>query len=172
MGTAETVDRAVADDVQEFMFREADLLDSGRLREWLALLTDDVRYLVPLRTTRERAAGPGWVSAIAHWDDDLTGLEMRVMRTETEFSWAEDPPSRTRHFVSNIRTSPGATAEELAVRSNLLFFRSRGDHGGWDLLSAERADVLRRMDGSLRLARREVLLDHSTLPVDSLSVVL
>ncbi|GFM25890.1 aromatic-ring-hydroxylating dioxygenase subunit beta, partial [Mycobacterium sp. PO2] len=91
---------------------------------------------------------------------------------ETDFSWAESPRSRTRHFVSNIRTVAGPEADELTVRSNLLFFRSRGDSGRWELLSAERVDVLRRTDDSLRLARREVLLDHSTLPIDNLSVVL
>ncbi|MCV7027606.1 aromatic-ring-hydroxylating dioxygenase subunit beta, partial [Mycolicibacterium novocastrense] len=71
-----------------------------------------------------------------------------------------------------IRTTAGPEADELTVRSNLLFFRSRGDSGRWELLSAERVDVLRRTDDSLRLARREVLLDHSTLPIDNLSVVL
>ncbi len=136
-----------------------------------ACLTPDIRYVVPVRTTREDSAG--WVSAIAHWNDDYTGLEMRVLRSETEFSWAESPRSRTRHFVSNIRTTAGpGGADELTVRSNLLFFRSRGASGRWELLSAERVDVLRRSDGSLRLARREVLLDHSTLPIDNLSVVL
>ena len=89
-----------------------------------------------------------------------------------DFSWAESPRSRTRHFVSNIRTTAGPGTDELTVRSNLLFFRSRGDSGRWELLSAERVDVLRRTDDSLRLARREVLLDHSTLPIDNLSVFL
>ncbi|AKK30564.1 aromatic-ring-hydroxylating dioxygenase subunit beta [Mycobacterium sp. EPa45] len=167
-----TVDRDTLDAVQAFMFREAELLDGGQFRDWLDLLDPDIRYVVPVRTTREGTEAAGWVSAIAHWDDDYTGLEMRVLRSETDFSWAESPRSRTRHFVSNIRTSPGSDADELVVRSNLLFFRSRGDSGRWELLSAERVDVLRRTDGSLRLARREVLLDHSTLPIDNLSVFL
>jgi len=172
MSSAATVDRDTRQAVEEFMFREAELLDGGRFRDWLDLLDPEIRYVVPVRTTREDAADPGWVRAIAHWDDDYTGLEMRVLRSETDFAWAELPRSRTRHFVSNIRTAAGPGAQELTVRSNLLFFRSRGDSGRWELLSAERLDVLRRTDGSLRLARREVLLDHSTLPVDNLSVFL
>lgn len=164
------VDRDTRQAVEDFMSLEAELLDGGQFREWLELLDPEIRYVVPVRTTREGDAG--WVSAIAHWDDDYTGLEMRVLRGETDFAWAESPRSRTRHFVSNIRTSVGAGADELAVRSNLLFFRSRGDSGRWELLSAERVDLLRWADGSLRLARREVLLDHSTLPIDNLSIVL
>jgi PAH dioxygenase small subunit len=164
------VDRDTREAVEAFMFREAELLDGGQFREWLGLLDPDIRYVVPVRTTREDSAG--WVGAIAHWNDDYTGLEMRVLRGETDFSWAESPRSRTRHFVSNIRTTAGPGTDELTVRSNLLFFRSRGDSGRWELLSAERVDVLRRTDDSLRLARREVLLDHSTLPIDNLSVFL
>jgi 3-phenylpropionate/cinnamic acid dioxygenase small subunit len=162
----------VKDEIEAFLMEEAELLDEGRLREWLDLCTDDIRYEVPVRVTRERVSGRGISRAMAHWTDDWTALEMRVLRQETEYAWAEDPPSRTRHFITNIRLSAGEGEDEIAVRSNVLLFRNRGDSPDSDLISGERRDVVRRVDGRWRLARREVILDHSTLPTHNLPIIL
>ena len=157
------------------LYQEAELLDEGRYREWLALLAEDVRYQVPVRVTKER--GPeGGVSGVMggmfHLDEDYTSLEMRVARLETGFAWAEDPPSRLRHFVTNVRLGeprPTPKGEESDVRSNLLVFRSRWDRPDYTLLSAERRDVWRREEGGWRLARRTVILDSTTLPTHNLA---
>ncbi|HVS85314.1 MAG TPA: 3-phenylpropionate/cinnamic acid dioxygenase subunit beta [Gaiellaceae bacterium] len=159
--------------VEEFLFHEAELLDERRLREWLGLLTEDVRYQVPVRTAREQGAEPG-VTGIAtdmfHLDEDYASLELRVERVETGFAWAEDPPSRLRHFVANVRTSAVPERDdELAVRSNVLVWRSRWDRPEHDLLSGERRDVLRLVAGEWRLARRLVVLDSTTLPTLNLA---
>ena len=81
---------------------------------------------------------------MAHFDEDRYSLMKRVERLETEHAWAEDPPSRTRRFVTNIRCWIGDSDDELVARSNLLLFRSRGDTLGPDLLSGQRTDLLRR----------------------------
>lgn len=172
MPALDRVSRDTLGEIEEFLLDEAELLDEGRLREWLELVTDDVKYEIPVRVTRERVSGPGIISDMAHWYDDWTALEMRVLRQETEFAWAEDPPSRTRHFVTNIRAKPGDGEGEFAVRSNLLLFRSRGDSPHHDLISAERHDVLRRVDGVWKLARRRVILDQSTLATHNLPIIL
>ncbi|MEW6471008.1 MAG: aromatic-ring-hydroxylating dioxygenase subunit beta [Actinomycetota bacterium] len=161
----------VREEIEAFLMEEAELLDDGRLREWLELCTDDIRYEVPVRVTRERVSGRGITRDMAHWSDDWTALEMRVLRQETEYAWAEDPPSRTRHFVTNVRLNPGEGDDEIAVRSNVLLFRNRGDSPNHDLLSAERRDVVRRVDGRWKLARRRVILDHSTLPTHNLPII-
>jgi PAH dioxygenase small subunit len=122
MSFAAPIDGAIADEVRDFLFLEAGLLDRGRLPEWLGLLTDDMRYAVPLMVTRERTAGTGRVSAIAHWDDDRTGLDAGRDRVRL----GRGPPSRSRQFATNIRVTAGESDGELCVRSNLLFFRSRG----------------------------------------------
>ncbi len=72
----------------------------GQFREWLGLLDPDIRYVVPVRTTREDSAG--WVGAIAHWNDDYTGLEMRVLRGRDGFlvgrvTSVADPALRVQH---------------------------------------------------------------------------
>ncbi|HEY6018117.1 MAG TPA: aromatic-ring-hydroxylating dioxygenase subunit beta [Gaiellaceae bacterium] len=157
--------------VEEFLVHEAELLDDGRLREWLDLLTEDVRYQVPIRIAKERGAGDGVAADGFHLDEDRSSLELRVERVETGFAWAEDPPSRLRHFVANVRAEELGESE-VAVRSNVLVYRSRRDSPAHDLLSAERHDVLRRVDGGWRLARRVVVLDSTTVPTLNLSFFL
>jgi 3-phenylpropionate/cinnamic acid dioxygenase small subunit len=151
--------------------REAELLDDGLFEEWLALLTDDVRYVVPVRLTRERGGGPDAHAGSPHFLDDLTTLRMRIERLKTEFAWAEDPPSRTRRFVTNVR--PRATEDGIDVRSYLLLYRNRGEDSGAELIAAERHDHLRRMtEGTLKLSQREVRLSQSTLGVRNLALLL
>ena len=172
MLAAGRISHEVRSEVEAFLHEEAELLDDGRLRDWLELVTDDIRYEVPVRVTRERVSGSGVARDMAHWTDDWTALEMRVLRQDTEYAWAEDPPSRTRHFVTNIRVKPGESEGELTVRSNILLFRSRGDSPQHDLLSGERHDVLRQVGGGWKLARRTVILDQSTLPTHNLPIIL
>jgi 3-phenylpropionate/cinnamic acid dioxygenase small subunit len=158
--------------VCHFLYHEAELLDSNRLDEWLQLLTDDVVYQMPVRMTRERGAPSDVSHDMYYFDETLATLRTRIARLKTDFAWAEDPPSRTRHCVSNIRVEPGATPDEIVVRSYLLLYRNRGDDPGHDLLAAERRDVLRRVDGMWRMARRYVVLDQANLGTRNLAIFL
>lgn len=165
-------DRDELDAIRRFLDLEAELLDDGRLRDWLDLVTPDVRYLVPVRIHKEQT-GESRVTGVAddsfHLDEDLDSLQMRVDRIETGFAWAEEPPSRLRHHVGNVRVRAGERDDERQVRSNVLVFRSRWDRPEHDLLSAERRDVLRLVDGEWRLARRFVVLDHTVVPTLNLA---
>lgn len=155
--------------VEEFLFREAELLDAARFGAWLDLLTHDIDYRIPTRVTRERSALDLQFShASFHMVEDRGSLAARVARFDTEYAWSENPPSRTRRFVSNVRLD--AFEGPLEVRSNLLFFWAREE--GQVLLSAERHDLIRVEDDGLRLARRIVFLDHTTLPIPNLAVFL
>jgi 3-phenylpropionate/cinnamic acid dioxygenase small subunit len=159
-------------EVVDFLYAEADLLDRRDLRAWLGLLTDDIRYVVPVRVTTAHTLDGSALEDMAHFDEDRYSLRKRVERFETEHAWAEDPPSRTRHFVTNVRCWEGPSAGELEAESNLLLFRSRGDVREHDLLSGRRNDTLRRTPDGLRLARREVVLDESVLRTQNLAVFL
>ncbi len=158
-------------EVYSFLMREAELLDERCEREWLeSCITEDVEYLMPVRENRERGEGTGFSDESFYFQETHGSLELRVRRLETEYAWAEDPPSRTRHFVTNVRVAGGDEDGEVAVKSNLLLYRSRGSDPTADLLSAERRDVLRREEDGLRLRRREILLDHSVVMTHNLSV--
>ena len=88
-----------------------------------------------------------------------------------QHAWTEDPPSRTRRFVTNIWVSEGGEGT-LDVVSYLLLFRSRLDVRPPDLVSAERADVLRRTPGGLRLRSRRISVDEAVLRTQNLAVFL
>ncbi|GII63723.1 hypothetical biphenyl dioxygenase beta subunit [Sphaerisporangium krabiense] len=157
------------DEVVQWMDIEAELLDEYREREWLeGMVSQEVVYQVPLRQTVERARGTGFVDGVYHLDETYGSLRSRVARNETAYAWAEDPPSRIRHFVTNIRASEDGDA--IGVRSNLLIFRTRQEQTQPQLLSGERRDVLRREDGVLKLYRRRVLLDLTVIGTHNLSI--
>ncbi|HEU4362241.1 MAG TPA: 3-phenylpropionate/cinnamic acid dioxygenase subunit beta, partial [Mycobacterium sp.] len=120
------------------------------------------------------AAGAGFDTApgMAHFDEDKWSLRRRVQRFATEHAWTEDPPSRLRHFITNVRTFAGDDPAELVVESAELLFRSRGDvnEGAW--LSCGRSDLLRRDGDRWKLARRIITVDESVLRMQNLAVFL
>ena len=156
----------------DFLYGEAALLDDRRHREWLDLLTPDIVYRAPVRVTSAHTLADSALADMAHFDEDLYSLTKRVERFETDYAWAEDPPSRTRRNIMNIRCWEGDRAGEVVVQCNLLLFRSRGDVYRPDLLSGRRSEVLRDDGQGFKLARREVLLDESVLLTQNLAVFL
>lgn len=159
-------------EVLEFLYREADLLDSGEFSSWLELLTEDVAYRVPLRLTRTRRADPDHSDKTEILSENLASLQLRVKRLGTGYAWSETPPSRTRHMVSNVRVRTGDATDELHVTSNILVYRNRSWDSEADLFCGERQDVLRRIDGQWRLARRVILLDQAVLGARDVSIFL
>ena len=83
---------------------------------------------------------------------------------------AENPPSNTRRFVTNILAVREDGANQVAVSSNLLLYRSRGGREPPYFFSAERRDILRRVDDQLQIARRLVRLDESVFGTRNMSV--
>jgi 3-phenylpropionate/cinnamic acid dioxygenase small subunit len=160
-------------EVMDLLHREAALLDAGELEQWLTLLTTDIEYRVPVRATRYGTSAEEFSTRSFHFNEDLYSLTMRVKRLQTRFAWAEDPPTRSRHMVSNVRVlAEDDGAGDLSVASNVLLLRTRFDDGRTELLSGDRRDVLRRVDGELLLARRTVYLDQTTLAMSSITTFL
>lgn len=159
----------------EFLLEEAELVDNGRFEDWLTLLSEDVIYQVPVRVTRERGSLPEISGDMFHMDENMVTLRWRVQRLQTDFAWAENPPSRTRHFVSNVRVKSAST-DEVQVSSYLLLYRNRGSDPGHDLLSGERHDRLRHFPAGgvngWKLAYRLVALDQATLGTKNLAIFL
>jgi 3-phenylpropionate/cinnamic acid dioxygenase small subunit len=173
-GSAEAVlaDGVLTAVVSRFLYDEAALLDDRRFDEWLALFCEDATYEVPLRVTREHQAH-GEVSERGRvFSDTRRTLAIRVQRLQSEYAWAEQPPSRTRHFVTNVRADRLADGT-VAARSNVLVHRSRGDEPTCDLYAGDRSDVLvPDARTGFRIRRRWLVLDQSNLTGNSLSVFL
>ena len=151
-------------EIEQFYYDEAALLDERRFTEWLALLTPDVHYWMPIRRTvafdevDREFTKPG---DMAFFDDDKAFLEARVKKLHSGYSWSEDPPSRTRHLITNVRVLE-QRGDELTAESNFHLYRSRleSDQDSW---LGRRRDVLRRVDGAWRIAKRAIYLDHTVL---------
>ena len=157
-------------EVLEFLYREADLLDSNRYSEWLALFTDDVVYEMPVRTTQYLSQGAGFQS-MSFFDDNIQSLRTRVRRLETDAAWAETPPSRTRHYVSNLLIEPGSHDDELLAATNFMITRTRGEQG-YQMFTGRREDTLRRVDDdSFRIARRRIFVDQTVITATNLSIL-
>jgi 3-phenylpropionate/cinnamic acid dioxygenase small subunit len=172
---------ALRPECEEFLYHTAELLDDRRLIEWHGLVTEDIEYEVPIRTTRERSSDSEFSPTSYHMKEDWGTLKVRTERMDNDFAWSEDPPSRTRRQVSNVRLT-GVDGDEIDLKNNLVIVRSRKEETDPELLSMERHDTLRRdPDGyvprgsegpGLKLAARRVLLDHTVVPTDSLSIIL
>jgi phthalate 3,4-dioxygenase subunit beta len=159
----------------QFLVDEAYLLDAQRYDAWLDTLTDDVRYVMPVRVTTARGAGFDTSPGMAHFDEDRYSLSQRVARMGTEHAWAEDPPSRLRHFITNVRTFECDDPDDgthLLVESAELLFRSRGDVNESALVSCGREDLLRWSEDQWKLARRRIFVDESVLRMQNLAVFL
>jgi len=160
-------------ELMQFYIREAWLLDERKLREWLDLFTDDVLYFLPRRKNvprREAHRELTPLGDLAILEEDKRCLEMRVARLDTGMAWAEDPPSRTRHLIGNLEATPLENGE-VEARTAFLVYRSHleTDH---QLLSGCREDLLRKVDGAWKVARRTIVLDANVLLDKNLSVFL
>lgn len=159
-------------EIAQFLVEEAYLLDQQDYARWLDLLTDDVRYVMPVRVATAREAGFDSLAHMSHFDEDLYSLRKRIARLATEHAWTEDPPSRMRHHITNILTYP-LHPEQYRVESGVLLFRSRGDDRTADFVSAARSDVLVRLaPRQFRLRRRTIRVDESVLRTQNLAFLL
>ena len=142
--------------VEEFLFREAALLDEWRLEEWLDLFTEDARYVVPSTDLPEGDPERDLVFI----DDDIIRLRARVARLNSRHSHRESPRSRTRRFVSNVRVEETGDGE-LRVSANFLVYRFRSGEGAPYVGAIEY--LLRKDGGELRIAYRRAVLDLEDL---------
>ena len=178
------MDAATIGEVEQFLYREARLLDERRFHEWLDLFTEDVRYWMAARSNRyprhskaisildpERYAEDDTTreDELAVLDETKATLSARVARLETGMAWAEDPPSRTRHVLSNIEVEPGPGPDELTVHANYVVYRSRAE-SEQDFYVGGRRDLLRREGGALKIAGRKLTLDQNVLAAKNVSI--
>jgi 3-phenylpropionate/cinnamic acid dioxygenase small subunit len=165
-------------EIEDFLYREAELLDDRRYEEWLDLFTEDARYWMPMRRnvpagaperefTREGAE-------VSWFDDGKDTLVRRVRQIRTGVHWAEEPPSRICHVVTNVRilrAEPPAAPAEVTVGCRFLVYRNRVETET-DLLAGKREDRLRRVGEGWRIARRKIVLDQNVLLAKNLTFFL
>ena len=167
------------EEVEDFLYMEADLLDQRRFREWLDLLADDVVYFMPVRRNvkfgqhaekENTRQGEG----ISWFDEDKWTLSKRVDQILTGVHYAEEPLSRVAHMVSNVRlldARPSAEEpSEVTVGCRFLVYQNRVEYENYTFIG-RRTDTLRRNDESWLIARREMILEQNVLLAKNLSIL-
>jgi 3-phenylpropionate/cinnamic acid dioxygenase small subunit len=158
--------------VADVLVAEAAALDGREFRTWLAFFTTDLLYWIPIRSTRSASDRDKEFTKYgepAFYDETFRELEARIVKLESGWSWSEDPPSRTRRFVSNVRIIETHSDREVTVESNVLLYRSRLD-ADTDIWTARRVDRMRLEDDRWKIARRSVFLDTTVLVASNLGV--
>ena len=157
------VNRELQHEIEQFLYREARLLSEGRYEEWLELFTDDARYWMPVRETRERREDAvSREGELAIFEDDKAFLTARVQRMRSKLAHAEQPPSRTRYFISNVEVEE-QDETHLQTACNLLVYQSRLEKTASTYVGARR-DRMRKVDGTWRIAERKIVLDQTLIP--------
>jgi 3-phenylpropionate/cinnamic acid dioxygenase small subunit len=163
-------------EIAEFLYAEAELLDERHYDDWLALLTDDIRYWMPMRrnvkygdTTREFTRER---EDISWFDEGKETLTRRVRQIQTGIHWAEEPQSRIAHLVSNVQlleaTPSVNTPREVTTKCRFLVYRNRVETET-DFLVGKREDTLRRAGEGWQIARRKIILDQNVLMTKNLT---
>jgi len=159
-------------EVQQFLYKEARLLDTEEFHAWLDTLTEDIHYWMPYRYQyyRKNQVEPT-VNDMAYYNDDMHNLKRRVLRNDTGTCWSEDPATRASHVISNIEVEHTDNPDEYKVYSLTTVNRNMNEDEE-HMIVGHRTDILRRVDGQLKLAKRKIILDQNIFMNKSLNVFL
>jgi len=166
-------------EIEEFLYQEADLLDGRKFREWLDLLAEDLVYFMPIRRNvkfgeHEERENTRQGEGISWFDEDKWTVTKRVEQILTGVHYAEEPRSRVTHMVSNVRLldiKPSVEdPAEVTVGCRFLVFQSRVEYEQYTFIG-RRTDILRRNGDSWLIARRELILEQNVLLAKNLSIL-
>lgn len=158
-------------EINNFYIYEAQLLDDRKFHDWLDLLADDLFYFMPRKKNRQRKDMAREVTPLgdlALFEEDKESMKMRIARLDTGMAWAEDPPSRTRHFISNLQVER-LNDTEVKARVAFLLYRTHLETDQ-DFFVGQRDDVLRREEGGWKVSKRTIVLDANVIQAKNLSV--
>lgn len=153
-------------EVQDFLYKEARLLDERRLTEWLDLMADDLHYFMPIRRNIKfgdwdlEFSDPE--SEISYFDEGKDILQGRVRQINTGVHWAEEPVSRFEHLISNVEVV-NAEGDEVQVCSKFFCYQNRLQDEV-NLFVGRRYDTLRRDPvTTFKIVKRKIILAQNVL---------
>ena len=164
------------DEIEQFLYQEAELLDERRFEEWLDFLTEDIRYWMPMRRNVKFGELDREFTREGHdinwFDEGKDTLARRVNQILTGVHWAEEPLSRVCHSVSNIQildaTPSVSQPTEVSIKCRFLVYRNRVETET-DILVGKREDTLRNVNGQWKIAQRKIILDQNVLLAKNLT---
>ena len=173
----ERIDRLLLkDDIEQFLYEEAELLDERRFEDWLDLLTDDIRYWMPMRRNVKFGELDREFTREGHdinwFDEGKDTLVRRVNQILTGVHWAEEPLSRVCHSVSNVQildaTPSVSQPTEVSIKCRFLVYRNRVETET-DILVGKREETLRNINEQWKIAQRKIILDQNVLLAKNLT---
>ena len=156
---------------EDFLFLESRLLDQRDFASWLDLFTEDAIYWLPMHEGAEAGLEPSVLR------DDKKTLAMRIHQLLHKPHYAQRPPSRTLHAVSNVIVAPTEVAEESLVRCNLMLTEMReGDYqqlglGNQRLFAGHCEYRICQRDGRTMIRMKKVVLINRDTPIVNLSFI-
>jgi 3-phenylpropionate/cinnamic acid dioxygenase small subunit len=158
-------------DLVHFLIEEAHLLDTAQYKQWVELLADDLMVTMPVRQTVNRKRTE--TRSQLYWlFDDKEATTFKALRYLGDSAWADDPPSRLRRMITNVRVHETAVPGEYLVQSYLLLQRNSGNQHHFATFSARRDDILRRNGTGWLIARRDILVDQAVIGQPNLGFVI
>ena len=153
-------------EVEDLLYNEAALLDEWRLEEWQGLLTEDAVYEIPPTDVPE-GDSRNTLFIIA---DDAVRIKSRVKQLLGKSAWSENPHSRTRRMISNVRVL-GLDGDSILVTANFAVYRMR--YESVDTYVGHYDYKLVRSGNDLRIRERRAILDNEALrPHGKISFIL
>ena len=164
------------DEIEQFLYQEAELLDERRFEEWLDFLTEDIRYWMPMRRNVKFGELDREFTREGHdinwFDEGKDTLVRRGNQILTGVHWAEEPLSRVCHSVSNIQildaTPSLSQPTEVSIKCRFLVYRNRVETET-DILVGKREDTIRNVNGQWKIAQRKIILDQNVLLAKNLT---
>lgn len=172
--TQTTTSPELQQEIEQFLYTEGMMLDNREHDQWYELLADDIHYYMPTRYTKSRRESKKELSSFdeaAIFDDDKASLGLRIRRLATGSAWAEEPPSRTRHIVSNVKISTTNNTDEYEVECCFVIYRNRLERQT-DIFVGARRDLIRRSNNEHGwvIAKRHMVLDQGMLLANNISI--
>jgi benzoate/toluate 1,2-dioxygenase subunit beta len=158
-----SAERELLVEIEQFLYREAWLLEQGKFDEWLALMTDDVTYYIPNRAEASAIADDAMIAY-----DDLRALKLHVARMYDKRNPALNPPARVKYFVTNVAVVE-RSGEETTVRSSVLLYIVRESDVRHHPISCEYR--LRSGADGWKIAYKKVYLLENDRPLRPLPLI-
>jgi benzoate/toluate 1,2-dioxygenase subunit beta len=150
-------------DAEDFLYREARILDDRRYREWIGMFTDNATYWIPCNG---EGADPNREISLAF--DNLKRLKDRVERLESGLAHAQLPPSRTKRLISNVQLEE-AREDEVKILSGFILYELRRSKER--IFAGRYEHRLRRIDGEWKIASKKVVLVNNDEVIDNLTFI-
>ncbi len=147
--------------IENFLYREARLMDENAYDDWFALWTDDALYWIPANADD---IDPQRHVSIVY--EDKSRLEDRIERLKSGAAYAQDPKSRMRRVISNIEIEEGAQGEVIVYANfNLTELRRSQQR----TFAGRTVHKLRPEGSSFKIAYKKVLLVNNDEVISNLT---